>query len=111
MDAAPYQSGDRRPIAVRRWRVFQHLATRLARLGVSPNAISLTGMFFGLLAGVALGLTACVGGIEQRLLWLAAAGCIQLRLLANMLDGMVAIECSRASPVGELFNEIPDRVS
>jgi phosphatidylglycerophosphate synthase len=28
-----------------------------------------------------------------------------------MLDGMVAIEGGRASPVGELFNEVPDRVS
>jgi phosphatidylglycerophosphate synthase len=28
-----------------------------------------------------------------------------------MLDGMVAIESGRTSPVGELFNEVPDRVS
>ncbi len=28
-----------------------------------------------------------------------------------MLDGMVAIESGQASPVGELYNEIPDRVS
>ncbi|HYT90857.1 MAG TPA: CDP-alcohol phosphatidyltransferase family protein [Gemmataceae bacterium] len=111
MDAAPYRAGDRRPIAVRHWRVFQSLAAYLARLGVSPNAISLAGMGFGILAGVALGLTACAAGVEERLLWLAAAVCVQLRLLANMLDGMVAIEGARAAPVGELFNEIPDRVS
>jgi phosphatidylglycerophosphate synthase len=36
---------------------------------------------------------------------------MQLRLLANMLDGMVALQTGQASPVGELFNEIPDRVS
>jgi phosphatidylglycerophosphate synthase len=34
-----------------------------------------------------------------------------MRLLANMFDGMVAIESDRASPIGELFNEVPDRVS
>jgi phosphatidylglycerophosphate synthase len=28
-----------------------------------------------------------------------------------MLDGMVAIEAGQASPVGELYNEVPDRVS
>ena len=28
-----------------------------------------------------------------------------------MLDGMVAVESGAASPVGELFNEVPDRVS
>src|SRR5437016_4787812 len=101
MDAAPYRTGDRRPIAVRRWRLFQRLAICLARLGISPNAISLASMFFGILAGVALGFTACTSGVEQRLLWLGAAVCVQLRLLANLLDGMVAIECGRASPVGE----------
>ena len=35
----------------------------------------------------------------------------RLRLLANLLDGMVAIGRGIASPVGELFNEVPDRVS
>ena len=43
--------------------------------------------------------------------WLAAAVLVQLRLLANLLDGMVAIEAAQASRVGELFNEVPDRVS
>ncbi len=36
---------------------------------------------------------------------------MQLRLLANLLDGMVAIGRGIASPAGELFNEVPDRVS
>ena len=35
----------------------------------------------------------------------------QLRLTANMLDGMVALASGRASRVGELYNHIPDRVS
>ena len=43
--------------------------------------------------------------------FLAAAALIQLRLAANMFDGMVALETGRASPTGELFNEVPDRVS
>jgi phosphatidylglycerophosphate synthase len=43
--------------------------------------------------------------------WLAAAVFVQLRLLANLLDGMVAIESGKASRLGELFNEVPDRVS
>jgi phosphatidylglycerophosphate synthase len=47
----------------------------------------------------------------ERLAWLAGAMMIQARLLANLLDGMVAIESGRASPVGELYNEVPDRVS
>jgi len=109
MSEAPV--GDRRPIAVRGWAVFRAMATWLARRGVSPNGISLGGMMSGIAAGGALAATAHLTGLEQRLAWLAAALFIQLRLLANMLDGMVAIECGRASPVGELYNEVPDRVS
>jgi len=102
---------ERRPIAARNWRVFQQLASWLARRGVPPNAISLAGMFCGIAAGGALAATAQLSALEQRLAWLAAALLIQLRLLANLLDGMVAIEGGRASAVGTLYNEVPDRVS
>jgi phosphatidylglycerophosphate synthase len=34
---------------------------------------------------------------------------IQLRLLANMLDGLVAVEGGRKTATGDLFNEVPDR--
>ena len=61
-----------------------------------------------ILAGIALGLTSIS---DYRILWLAAALGAQLRLTANMLDGMVALASRRASRVGELYNEIPDRVS
>jgi phosphatidylglycerophosphate synthase len=43
--------------------------------------------------------------------YLSAALFIQLRLLCNLLDGMVAIEGGRRSPVGEIYNDLPDRVS
>ena len=65
----------------------------------------------GILGGVALYCTGITSGREQRILWLAGAVGIQLRLLANMLDGMVAIASGKASPMGELYNELPDRVS
>ncbi len=41
----------------------------------------------------------------------AAAACVQLRLLCNMLDGMVAIEGGRQTATGVLYNEIPDRIA
>ena len=110
MDEVPYQPSERRPIAARRWPIWQQTAKVLARRGVSPNGISLAGMGCGLAAGAAFVATAYAGGWE-RLVWLAGAALIQLRLLANLLDGMVAIESGRASPVGELYNEVPDRVS
>lgn len=102
---------DRRPLATRRRRWPHAIAARLARAGISPNAISVAGLAFGILAGGLLATTAHVTPIAARLLFLAAAGAIQLRLLCNLLDGLVAIEHGKASRLGELFNEIPDRIS
>jgi phosphatidylglycerophosphate synthase len=68
-------------------------------------------MLVGILGGIALYATSRTVGWDQRMIWLAAAFCIQMRLLANMLDGMVAVALKRASPLGELYNELPDRAS
>jgi phosphatidylglycerophosphate synthase len=48
---------------------------------------------------------------NDRWWWALGAALIQLRLLANMLDGMVAQESNTASAVGEIYNEVPDRIS
>jgi phosphatidylglycerophosphate synthase len=45
------------------------------------------------------------------LLWIAGAIGVQLRLLCNMLDGMLAIEGGMKSKLGDLWNDIPDRLS
>jgi phosphatidylglycerophosphate synthase len=42
---------------------------------------------------------------------LAAAMFIQLRLLCNLLDGMVAIEGGLKSKSGEIYNDLPDRLT
>ena len=104
-------TGDRRPIASRELRVWKMCAGKLARAGVSANAISVAGMLAGLAGGGLLVATGYVDGWAARGVFLVAAGAILLRLLANMLDGMVAIASGKASVVGELFNELPDRIS
>ncbi|NNM27899.1 MAG: CDP-alcohol phosphatidyltransferase family protein [Akkermansiaceae bacterium] len=105
-----YKAADRRPIATRGLRASQSAASALARAGVSANAISVAGMLVGILAGAAFAATA--GGFGPgRPWWILGAALVQLRLLANMFDGMVAIERGTASPTGELYNEVPDRVS
>jgi phosphatidylglycerophosphate synthase len=101
---------ERRPLASRNLRVFQATARALARAGVSANAISVAGMLFGAAAGAALILTQ-IDVPRRRVYWVSAAALIQLRLLCNMLDGMVAMERGTSSAVGELYNEIPDRIS
>jgi phosphatidylglycerophosphate synthase len=101
----------RRPLRSRQrgWAIA--LAGMLAHAGVSPNAISLASIGFAALAGLALVLTATAGAALQSLLWLVAAADIQLRLLCNLLDGMVAVEGGRGSRSGEVFNDAPDRLA
>ena len=110
MDATKSTNLERRPIATRNNRLVQRIAGWLVRKGVSANFISVCGMLFGCLAGGLLYATGLESSFE-RFLWVLAAALIQLRLLANLLDGMVAVESGMLSPVGELYNEIPDRVS
>ncbi|HEU5431564.1 MAG TPA: CDP-alcohol phosphatidyltransferase family protein [Thermomicrobiales bacterium] len=105
-----YQPAERRPIRTRDLAVSKRAADWLAARGVSANAISTAGMLAAIAGAVALAATS-LESPWTRLLWLVGAAGAQLRLLANMLDGMVAIESGRASPVGELFNEVPDRIS
>src|SRR5213594_2931872 len=102
------QAMDRRPIATRNRKWAQATTTWLAARNVSPNTISIAGMCACIVAGIALGVTSIS---DYRILWLIAALGAQLRLTANMLDGMVAIASGRASKTGELYNEVPDRIS
>jgi phosphatidylglycerophosphate synthase len=99
---------DRRPIATRNRKWAQAATAWLASRNVSPNAISIAGMFACIVAGIALAATSVA---DYRILWLIAALGAQLRLTANMLDGMVALTSGRTSKTGELYNEVPDRIS
>jgi phosphatidylglycerophosphate synthase len=101
----------RRPLKSRGIPVFQRLAATLSRAGVPADAVSAAGLIFGLVSGGVLACTAHAHGLAQAALWLVAAAFVQLRLLANMLDGMVAVEGGRKSKFGPLWNEIPDRAS
>ncbi len=102
-------TSDRRPLVLRDLGWVQRLAARLAARGVTPNAISLWGVLCALAAGVAWALTS--GGVLDRILWPLGAVLVALRIFANTLDGLVAVEHGKASPEGLLYNEAPDRVS
>ena len=68
-------------------------------------------MVFAIGAGCTLAATSWTEGWWARWWWLAGASLLQLRLLANMFDGMVAIESGKESRLGQLYNEVPDRLS
>lgn len=95
---------ERRPIAARSTRWAGRLAAALAATRVTPNQISVLSVLFAGAGGALLSR----GGLAA---WTAAAVCVQLRLLCNLLDGMVAVEGGKGSPLGALYNEFPDRLA
>ena len=90
----------------------QQAAKYTARSGVSPNQVSLLGILIAAIGGFMLVTAGSLNtyGFGHGLLCLLAAITIQLRLLCNMLDGMVALEFNKKSALGDLFNEVPDRI-
>src|SRR5262245_902448 len=105
---------ERRPIATRDHRWTQRCAAALAHQGISPNAISVASSLFAALACLALHEYArqAAAPLAVRATYLiSAAVAIQLRLLANLFDGMVAIEFDRKSRIGDVYNDLPDRIS
>ncbi|MBB3385709.1 MULTISPECIES: CDP-alcohol phosphatidyltransferase family protein [unclassified Rhizobium] len=105
-------TGDRRPLASRNTRWAQALARRMTGLSVTPNQISQASMLMAALAGASFWFSGVAGGEGARviLLILAALFC-QLRLLCNLLDGMVAIEGGKGEADGPFWNEFPDRIA
>jgi phosphatidylglycerophosphate synthase len=100
---------NRRPLKVRDAAFARGLAARLAGAKVGPDAISATSVAFAVLGGALMMASGAFEGWGRALALVAAALCIQGRLLCNLLDGMVAVEHGRASPAGPVWNELPDR--
>jgi phosphatidylglycerophosphate synthase len=99
----------RRPLTSRNTHWAAAAARWLASIGLRPNQISLWSLVFATLAGLAL---VGAGVVESRWragVFLAAAAFIQLRLLCNLFDGMVALEGGFKTKSGEIYNELPDR--
>ncbi|ABC93143.1 CDP-diacylglycerol-glycerol-3-phosphate 3-phosphatidyltransferase protein (plasmid) [Rhizobium etli CFN 42] len=99
------EDASRGPIASRSSSWAIGLSAWLARSGVTPNSISLFSIVFaGLGAALILFSTHPIAVI-------GAAISVQLRLVCNLLDGMVAIEGGKKTKSGPIYNEFPDRVA
>lgn len=106
----PTAGGARRPLKSRDTAWAAALSRALVRARVTPNTISLLSVVFTAGSGAALFATTRTSsaGAAAVLLVAAAAG-IQLRLLCNLMDGMVAVEGGMGGPLGDLYNDLPDR--
>jgi len=99
------EESNRRPIAARGSAWAQRFAGALARSSITPNQISVASVLFAGIGAALLVWSPTVPGL------LLCAVCVQLRLICNLLDGMVAMEGGKASAVGKIYNEFPDRVA
>lgn len=102
---------NRRPVAMRTAPPIQALARVLARAGVAPNTISILSVVCAATAGIMLLAVDAERPVQTTVLLLGAPAFVGLRGLCNLLDGLVAVEGGRGTRSGELFNELPDRVS
>jgi len=103
---------NRRPLKSRSTAWARAAAAGLARTGVSPDLISFGSVVFALIGAGLFVASPTVEPLAERAGMLIGAGlCIQLRLLCNLLDGMVAVEHGRGSPSGPIWNELPDRIA
>src|SRR5260370_28475991 len=101
-----YQPSSRRPIA-EVFRRTAHAAVRFCvRRGIHPNRVS----YASVVASAGAGLCFWQAQTLPALLILGVLLCYG-RLWCNMLDGMVALASGKASPTGEIVNELPDRIS
>lgn len=102
---------NRRPVKSRASGWAAAMAAALARNGVSPDLVSAMSVAFALVGFAAFALSGLSEG-AARIVWLGLAViAIQLRLVCNVLDGLVAVEHGKGGPAGPIWNELPDRVS
>lgn len=99
----------RRPLTTRNAQWAQALAQMLVARRASPNGISVAGMGFATLGALCFWVVPHVAEGWWRLFMLGGAVGVQLRLICNLLDGMVAVEGGLKGRAGDLFNEAPDR--
>ena len=96
---------NRRPLKSRGTSWARGATNLLLRTRITPNQVSAIGILFA-----TAGAWAFVEAWRAPWLFLIGALGIQLRLICNLLDGLVAVEGGRKSAYGPLYNEVPDRI-
>jgi phosphatidylglycerophosphate synthase len=99
------QQTNRRPLKSRGTAWARIATNALLRTKVTANQVSVIGIVFAL-----GGAWAFLEAWRAPWLYLLGALGIQLRLICNLLDGLVAVEGGRKSAYGPLYNEVPDRL-
>ena len=101
----------RRDVKARGTKWAKTIAGILAKTGVTPNQISLASMLFAVLAAASMITSFYYDGLSKTWFLIGAALFIQIRLLCNLFDGMVAVEGGKKTASGDVFNDFPDRIA
>lgn len=101
----------RRPQVWRQVGWIHQLARLLQHRGVRPNHVSIASVVISLLGGAALIATPYANNFTTIVLFLCAPAMIALRGLCNLIDGLIAVEGGLKTRSGEVFNDLPDRLS
>jgi phosphatidylglycerophosphate synthase len=118
-DAAPFRcytwhmqdTSTRRPIGVRTHMLSIAAAKWLTARGIKPNWISWASIGFAGISALSFFVAGALTDFGRSFFLLLAILGIVARLVANMMDGMVAVEGGLGEADGPVWNEIPDRVS
>jgi phosphatidylglycerophosphate synthase len=101
----------RRELTTRKTAWARALARWLAQAYVRPNSVSLASVAFAAAGCAAFAVVPVMHGTSRAVGLVLAAVSIQLRLLCNLLDGMIAVEEGFKTRTGEIYNDAPDRVA
>jgi len=111
MKASDGKQKARREVQARNAGWARRMAAAFASAGVKPNTVSLMSVLFAAASGLCLVRSAASDEGARSLLLVAAVILTLGRLLCNLFDGMMAVEGGLLTKSGEIFNDLPDRVS
>jgi phosphatidylglycerophosphate synthase len=104
-------ASSRRPIGVRTHQWSVQGAKWLTARAIKPNWISWASIGFAGISAASFFIAGALTDFGRSFFLLLAILGIVARLLANMMDGMVAVEGGLGEADGPVWNELPDRIS
>lgn len=104
-------SDNRRDVASRNNKFFHRLASRLVMIGLTPNQVSLMSSAFAAIGAWGLWQMSQSQNFYFYFWSLLALLGVQMRLICNLIDGLMAVESGLKTPTGEIYNDFPDRIS
>lgn len=97
---------NRRPLTSRNNQWLARFAAWIAKKPFpTPNQVSCLSVVFSLIGATALLVS------QSNFALILCTVMIQLRLLCNLFDGMIAVEGGKKTANGAIFNEFPDRIA